>query len=62
MKHLSPPDGRVWHVLYVRIPQAIDYCRMGWNPTPALEDTNHGEWSVAMEWLCDCKMPRLKNG
>lgn len=33
---------------------ADDYCRLGWQPTPALAGTTHGEWSVLMQWLCGC--------
>ena len=38
---------------------AEDYCRLGWMPTPALAGTIHGEWSVLMIWLCDCRSFRL---
>jgi hypothetical protein len=40
---------------YVRFAEAEDYLRLGWAPTAALGGTGHGEWSVLMAWLCDCR-------
>lgn len=44
--------------LYVRHADVPSYLLMGWLALPALEGTHHGQWSVLMQWLCDCKMPR----
>lgn len=40
---------------FVRHEQAADYLRCGWLARPILDGTHHGFWSVAVEWLCDCK-------
>jgi len=45
---------------FVRIPYALDYCRMGWMPLPTLAGTYHGNFSVHMAWLCDCAPAKLK--
>ena len=39
---------------YAPVELALDYCRLGWAPSPALEGTYHGEFAVLMEWLCGC--------
>lgn len=41
---------------YVPIELALNYCRLGWLPTRALQDTNHGNYSVLMCWLCECHL------
>lgn len=43
---------------FVRLEQAPDWLKLGWIGRPILNGTHHGEWSVAMEWLCDCPAPR----
>lgn len=43
---------RTFHM--VRLEAAIDWLRCGWLPTPILDGTHHGQWSVAMEWVCAC--------
>ena len=49
---------------YVLIELAEDYCRLGWVPSPALEGTHHGDYSVLMEWMCGCPViePSRRNG
>ena len=39
---------------YAPIDLALDYCRLGWVSSPALEGTYHGEFAVLMEWVCGC--------
>lgn len=35
--------------------RALDYVLLGWMPTPALQGTGHGEWSVLFVWRpCAC--------
>lgn len=45
---------------FVRHEQAADYLKSGWVARPALNGTHHGEWSVLMEWLCDCELKQPK--
>jgi hypothetical protein len=45
---------------FVRHSEALDWLRLGWLARPTLERTHHGEYSVMMEWLCDCEMPLLR--
>lgn len=44
--------------IYRMVPhhEADDSVRLGWMPTPALDGTIHGQWSVLMLWLCECPM------
>jgi hypothetical protein len=35
---------------------ALDYCRLGWAPSNALQGLHHGQYSVLMCWLCDCPL------
>jgi hypothetical protein len=43
---------------FVRHESALDWLRCGWIPRPKiLNGTHHGTWSVAMEWICDCRPP-----
>ena len=42
----------------VRIERALDYVLLGWIPSPALNGTGHGEWSVLLVWRpCACGRP-----
>ena len=42
--------------IYRMVPhhEADDSCRLGWEPTQALNGTTHGQWSVLMMWICGC--------
>lgn len=40
---------------FVRHEDAPDWLRCGWLARPILNGTHHGLWSVAVEWVCDCK-------
>jgi len=46
---------------FVRHHEALDYCRLGWCPRPALDGTPHGQYSVMIEWLCACPAPNMKS-
>lgn len=40
---------------FIRIPMVNDYLKCGWIPRDSLSGTNHGNYSVLMEWLeCAC--------
>lgn len=39
---------------WVRIPEAMEWLRLGWLSLPTLHDTPHGRWSVHVCWLCSC--------
>jgi hypothetical protein len=40
---------------YVRHERVLDYLMCGWHIlVPDL--AHHGEWSVIMAWLCNCKI------
>jgi hypothetical protein len=48
-----------WH-RFVRHDRAGDYLRLGWCPSlcdrsPALDGTPHGQYSVLMSWICQCR-------
>jgi hypothetical protein len=43
-----------WH-RFVPHDRTIDYLRLGWCPSPALDDTPHGQYSVLMSWICQCQ-------
>ena len=43
---------------FVRLAVAEDYLRLGWMPTQALHSAYHGQYSVHMVWLCECKPRR----
>lgn len=46
---------------YIRLPRVDDYLMCGWLPHAALQGTNHGNYSVLMEYIeCECGrvMPR----
>lgn len=43
----------------VPLAEADDSVRLGWVPTPALNGTTHGQWSVLMLWICKCKEMRI---
>lgn len=45
---------------FVRNERVIDWLRCGWIARPILEGTHHARWSVAMEWICDCRPVFLK--
>jgi|SoiMethySBSTD1v2_1073268.scaffolds.fasta_scaffold18340_5 hypothetical protein len=30
------------------------YARLGWTVEVTMEDCHHGEYSILMEWVCDC--------
>jgi len=47
---------RTFH--FVRHEHVPHWLQSGWIATPILEGTHHGQWSVCMEWLCDCPMVR----
>jgi hypothetical protein len=34
--------------------RVLDYARLGWIIEDTVEDCHHGEYSILMEWLCDC--------
>lgn len=38
---------------YVAHGRAVDMARLGWLPVADLGPV-HGEWSILMEWLCNC--------
>lgn len=40
---------------WVRHARADDYLRLGWLPLSTLEHTPHGQFSVHMAWICNCK-------
>ena len=40
---------------WVIFSRAADYLRLGWLAMPTLRGTHHGDWSVHMAWLCECK-------
>lgn len=40
---------------YVEHAAALDYCRLGWCITDALEGTPHAVYSVLCVWLCACE-------
>jgi hypothetical protein len=44
---------------YIRIPEAMDWLRLGWMPLPSLAGTSHGRWSVHCVWICGCSAPAL---
>lgn len=39
---------------YVIHERVLDYLRLGWAVAADLGPT-HGQWSVLMIWLCDCR-------
>lgn len=40
---------------YARLDEVDDFLKCGWIPTPALNGTGHGYWSVVVEWKpCSC--------
>lgn len=39
---------------FARIDTVPDWLRLGWIARPILDGTHHGQWSVAVEWLCKC--------
>lgn len=45
---------------FVRKTEAEDWLRLGWLPLNCLEGTGHGDWSILMQWLCDCPMVKPK--
>lgn len=45
---------------FVRHADVLVYLKCGWVARPALNGTHHGEWSVLMEWLCDCELKQPK--
>lgn len=47
-------DGVIYH--QIRHHAAMDAILLGWVPTPALDGTTHGQYSVLMMWLCQCPM------
>jgi hypothetical protein len=40
---------------FVRLRDANDYLALGWMPTKDLLGCYHGQWTILMRWLCDCK-------
>lgn len=51
---ITRPDA-----IYRMVPlhEAEDSVSLGWVPTPALDGTTHGQWSVLMFWItCGCAM------
>jgi hypothetical protein len=43
------------HLRYVRHRDVLDYARLGWLPDfDALDGTHHGQYSIIMEWRCQC--------
>ena len=46
---------------FVRHADVLAYLKCGWVVRPALNGTHHGEWSVLMEWLCDCELKQPKH-
>jgi len=42
---------------YIRIPQVMEWLRLGWLPLPSLDGSTHGNWSVHCVWICDCPVP-----
>jgi hypothetical protein len=49
---------RTFH--HVPLYNALDWLRCGWIVTKANCETHHDIYSVTMEWLCSCPMPRPK--
>lgn len=46
-----------------------DYLRLGWmismrGGLPSLQEVGHGEWSMLVEWLCQCRpvVPLVADG
>jgi hypothetical protein len=39
---------------YVRYSLIQDYLALGWYWDGTMTPGSHKEWSVVMEWLCDC--------
>jgi hypothetical protein len=46
---------------YARYPDVDAYLKQGWIYRPGLEGCHHGEWSVILEWLCECPVPGSSN-
>ena len=44
---------------FVPLADAMDYVLLGWMPRPSLQGTHHGDYSVHIAWLCECRPPRL---
>ena len=40
---------------YVAHHQVLDYARLGWTIADTLAGSPHGEYSILMVWLCDCR-------
>src|SRR3954470_14018326 len=36
--------------------RVLDYARLGWIIEATMEDCHQGEYSILMEWLCDCSV------
>lgn len=47
---------------WVRHHEAMAYCALGWLPLPGLRDTYHGQYSVHMVWLCECRPVEPRRG
>lgn len=47
-------SGRDRLFRYIRRRRVPAFIASGWIAHPALNGTHHGDWSVLMEWLCDC--------
>lgn len=43
---------RIRHFRYVPLHLVDAAMKAGWVPTPALQDTPHGHYSVLCEWVC----------
>lgn len=54
-------DQRLTYLAYVRHDAVLDYLRLGWVVTCDL-GSYHGQFAVAMQWLCACDMKRPARG
>jgi hypothetical protein len=43
--------------------RVLDYARLGWTIEDTMEDCHHGQYSILMEWLCNCPLvePRKRS-
>lgn len=49
---------REWHATYVLYHKIRDYLACGWMVVIPNAPMHHHQYSVLMEWRCDCNMPR----
>lgn len=49
---------RTFH--YAPLHNINDWLSLGWLPHAAFASSHHGNYSVLVEWLCDCQFVRPK--